>query len=85
MNELKSIPVNLFTCENVKCSKCSAMVFDMVNIIKIIPGLLIGQSENMFHTQNMARCVKCGNIENLEQWTTPVKIDGGKSLLEIEK
>lgn len=46
-----------------QCPKCNGIFFVEVTIFKIIPGLVIGKTENMEQPIGVNKCVGCGYID----------------------
>lgn len=56
----KQINVDLAKCKNLKCEFCNSEVFNTKNIVKIIPKLLVGATEDIIQPCAVLECAKCG-------------------------
>lgn len=65
MNE---ITVVLDKMDNVVCTSCDSPYFDVVYVLKFVPGLLIGQPNSIVKEVPLYRCVHCQHIRGGELW-----------------
>lgn len=65
-----SAPQSLVITEmkNIRCPKCEHPVFTQVFVVKLIPGLLTGQTQDTAHPVALSKCDSCGHIEGLDQF-----------------
>ena len=48
----------------VKCEKCGCQIFEATLILRKIPGLLIGEKEDILKSIPVFTCKKCGHLNS---------------------
>lgn len=67
----KKVEVDLNNCPTIEC-QCGNPFFEFRIVIKRIPGIMIAQSQDVYHQERILACSKCG-MPNKN--TTAVKFD----------
>lgn len=57
----KQIQVDLTKIKNVKC-KCGNQFFERINVVKKIPGLMIGSTQDVMSPVEIYRCDLCKQV-----------------------
>jgi len=65
MNEFTIV---LDKMDNIVCSMCDSPFFDVVYVLKDVPGLLIGNPQSIVKEVPLYRCIHCGHIRRGELW-----------------
>ena len=67
--------VMLDKMENAFCTQCDSPFFEPVHVVKKIPGLLVGISQDQFQLVPLSRCTHCGHIQGADMWVKEKKIE----------
>lgn len=54
--------IDILAMDNIVCAKCGHGFFRQVNFIKRIPGLLIGQPDDIKKVIPASQCCNCGTV-----------------------
>lgn len=61
-NELQTPQVDLNSMKNLECDSCSCQLFKPATVVKIVPGILVGQTETQYVPVQIMRCDDCGAV-----------------------
>jgi hypothetical protein len=70
-NTKKEVAVDLNNCPTIECA-CGNPFFEFRIVIKRIPGIMVAQSQDIYHQERILACSKCGK-PNAN--TTALKMD----------
>ena len=72
---MNTIDVHLDKMQNVVCEICESPFFDVVFVLKNVPGLMIGSTTDLIKEVPLYRCTHCQHVRGADLWILEKKVE----------